>query len=193
MAGPPPSPRRSSTPSSRLLARARLGDRTALGRLLGRWLPRLRRWTHRRLPQWARAATDTSDLVQDAWLQTLRRFDTLDVRSRRALAAYLRQSVRNRIRDEHRRFARRGASEPLTDSLADTTRSPFDVTLAHERESRYRAALARLAPRDRELIVAHVELEYTHEQIGCMTGRSAHAARMALERAVRRLVKIMTP
>ena len=183
--------RRSTTPSSRLLAQGRRGDRAALGRLLARWLPGLRRWTHARLPRWARTAADTSDLVQDACLRMLRRADSLDLRSREALAAYFRRTVQNQIRDEHRKFARRGPHDPPLETLVDPAPSPDDRALTAEREARYRAALARLTPRDRELIVAHVELEYTHEQLGCMIGRSTNAARMALARAVRRLAKQM--
>jgi RNA polymerase sigma factor (sigma-70 family) len=174
-----------------LLAQAHSGDRTALGRLVGRCLPALHRWAHRRLPRWARTAADTTDLVQDAALQTLRRGPTLDLRSRQALAAYLREAVRNRIRDEHRRFARRGTHDAASDAIVDRAPSPLDHALTRERSARYRAALARLTPQDRELIVAHVELDYTHEQLGCMTGRSRNAARMALERAVRRLAEQM--
>jgi RNA polymerase sigma factor (sigma-70 family) len=180
-----------TTSSQRLLDRARVGDRTALGRLIGRCLPALTRWAHRRLPQWARTAADTTDLVQDVVLRTLRQTRTLDVRSRHALAAYLREAVQNRIRDEHRRIARRGVQEALPDTLVDREPSPLDRTLSREQDARYRAALARLGPRDRELIVAHVELDYTHAQLGCMTGRSPNAARMALERAVRRLAAQM--
>jgi DNA-directed RNA polymerase specialized sigma24 family protein len=58
-------------------------------------------------------------------------------------------------------------------------------------EARYRAALAALSPVDQELIVAHVELDYNHEQLGCMLGRSRDAARMALRRAVGRLADRM--
>src|SRR3981189_2193422 len=114
-----------TTSSWRLLDRARIGDRTALGRLIGRCLPALHRWAHRRLPRWARTAADTTDLVQDAVLQTLRRGPTLDLRSRHALAAYLREAVRNRIRDEHRRFARRGLHDASSDLLVDNTPSPL--------------------------------------------------------------------
>jgi RNA polymerase sigma-70 factor (ECF subfamily) len=181
----------STTTSWRLLAQAHLGDRVALGRVVARCLPALRRWAHRRLPRWARTASDTTDLIQDAVLQTLRRGRSLDLRSRQALAAYLREAVRNRVRDEHRRFARRGPHDVSPDALPDKAPSPLDRALAHERDTRYRAALARLSPQDRELIVAHVELDYTHEQLGCMTGRSRNAARMALERAIRRLTEQM--
>src|SRR5258707_8684185 len=115
-----------TTSSRRLLDRARIGDRTAFGRLIGRCLPALTRWAHRRLPQWARTAADTTDLVQDAVLRTLRQSRALDVRSRHALAAYLREAVHNRIRDEHRRIARRGVHEALPDTLVDREPSPLD-------------------------------------------------------------------
>lgn len=183
----------SSTSSLHLLAHARRGDAGALGRLLDRCVPELTRWAHRRFPRWARTAADTADFVQDAVLHTFRRFRHLDVENRSALAAYLRAAVQNRMRDEHRRIARHGIHEPLDADaafvrarVADTA-GPDEALLASEREARYRAALARLSPQDREIVVAHVELEYSHDQIACMTGRSRNAARMALERAIRRL------
>ena len=182
-----------TTSSGRLLAQAHAGDATAFGRLLGRCLPELTRWAHRRLPRWARTAADTSDLIQDAALHTFRRFGALDVRSRHALAAYLREAVRHRIADEHRRIGRRGVHEGLADDLTANATAPDEHAIEREREARYRDALARLSAQDRELIVAHVELEYSHEQIGCMTGRSRNAARMALERAIRRLAELMQP
>lgn len=63
--------------------------------------------------------------------------------------------------------------------------------MAAELSARYCRALARLGVRDRELVVAHVELDYSHEQLGCMIGRSPNAARMALRRAVGRLADAM--
>ena len=181
----------SADTSRRLLVRARLGEPSALGELLNRHLPGLRRWTRGRLPRWVRTMADTSDLIQDAVLHTLRRVDTFEFRGRHALAAYLRAAVRNRVQDEHRRVGRRGMPETLSEEFADPGRSPLDQAMTSEMESRYRAALARLNQADRDLIVAHVELEYTHEQIGCMTGRSPNAARMALKRAVHRLAERM--
>jgi RNA polymerase sigma factor (sigma-70 family) len=187
---PPPGAASSST-SRQLVARAQRGDASALGRLVGRCLPQLRRWARRRFPRWARTAADTSDFVQDAVVHTLRRADRFDVRGRRALAAYLRSAVQNRMRDEHRRVGRRGMGQPLSDAFVDRAPSPLDRAMADEAHTRYRAALARLRPPDRALIVAHVELDYSHDQIACMTGRSRHAARMALQRAVRRLAQHM--
>ncbi|MGH7484462.1 MAG: RNA polymerase sigma factor, partial [bacterium] len=101
--------------SRRFLAAARRADSSALGDLLRRSLPQLHRWTHGRLPPWARTAADTSDLVQDAILRTLGRLSAFEPRGRQALAAYLRAAVRHRICDEHRRIGRRGAASPLLD------------------------------------------------------------------------------
>jgi RNA polymerase sigma-70 factor (ECF subfamily) len=177
--------------SSRLLAGARRGDRGALEQLLQRSFAPLRAWAHGRLPRWLRTTADTSDLIQDAWLRTLGRLDTFEPRGRHALAAYLREAVRNRICDEHRRVARWDTPAALSESLRDPAPSPLDCAVGAELDARYRAALARLTRGDRELVVAHVELEYTHEQLGCMTGRSPHAARMALRRAIGRLAECM--
>jgi RNA polymerase sigma-70 factor (ECF subfamily) len=177
--------------SDRLLASARAGDASAFAQLLARAIPGLLRWAHGRLPRWARTMADTNDLVQDAVLRTVGRLDALDLRGRDALAAYLREAVRNRIRDEHRRVARRGPHDGAAETVADAAPSPLDRVLTAETEARYHAALARMRPLDRELIVAHVELGYTHDQLACMTGRSRNAARMALQRAVTRLVRQM--
>jgi RNA polymerase sigma-70 factor, ECF subfamily len=177
--------------SRRFLSSARRGDSSALGELLRRSLPQLRRWTHGRLPVWARSAADTSDLVQDAILRTLGRRDALEPQGRRALAAYLRTAVRHRICDEHRRIGRRGTASALPDDLTSADPSPLDRAVVAEMETQYRAALESLGSRDRELIVAHVELNYTHEQLGCMIGRSSNAARMALHRAIGRLAEVM--
>jgi RNA polymerase sigma factor (sigma-70 family) len=187
-----PSPTPSTVPSSaRLLAAARRGDENALDELIARYLPKLHRWAHGRLPRWARTMADTADVVHDAVLKTLGRLETFEPRSRHALAAYLREAVRNRIRDEHRRIGRHGVPAALDYRLTDPIPSPLDRTMTNAMEARYRAALAALSPVDQELIVAHVELDYNHEQLGCMLGRSRDAARMALRRAVGRLADRM--
>jgi RNA polymerase sigma factor (sigma-70 family) len=172
----------SSTPSDGV------GDPGALAGLLETHLPWLRRWAHGRLAQRARSCADTGDVVQDVFVRVFARLDLFQPRSRRALAAYLRAAVRNRILDEHRRAARWAITE-VPDTLPTRERSPLDRTLDAENRRRYRRALATLTPRDRALVVAHLELEFSHAQLGCMIGRSPHAARMALTRAMARLAR----
>src|ERR1043165_7150381 len=130
--------------SEQLFVQARRGDASALRRLFGRYLPDLGRWTRGRLPRWVRTAADTSDLVHDAVVRTLPHLDTFDRRGRRALAAYLRAAVQNRIRDDPRPAARRGVHVARSDALVGASASPLAQAIAAETEARYRAALARL-------------------------------------------------
>ena len=83
--------------TSDLLDRARAGDEEALNTLFARHLPTLRRWASGRLPRWARDIADTTDLVQETIIATLRHLDSFEDRGDGALQAYLRQAVINRI------------------------------------------------------------------------------------------------
>jgi DNA-directed RNA polymerase specialized sigma24 family protein len=56
-----------------LLQRIRSGDPDAREQLMRRYLPRLRRWAHGRLPVYAREIDDTDDLVQNTLLRSSRR------------------------------------------------------------------------------------------------------------------------
>jgi RNA polymerase sigma-70 factor (ECF subfamily) len=180
------------TSTTELLTRARSGDHVALDVLLERSLPALRRWARGRLPRVARGLLDTQDLVQDTVVQTLRRLETFESRHQGALQAYLRQAILNRIKDELRKHYRRGGTVLLDDQHADDAESPLDVAIGRERLARYERALARLRPAEREAIVARLELQYDYEQLALALGKpTANAARVALKRAVTRLIEEM--
>ena len=66
-----------------LLLRAREGDEAARNELCARYLPRLRRWAHGRLPVWAREHLDTEDIVQDALMKSVRPARVVHAGSRR--------------------------------------------------------------------------------------------------------------
>ena len=178
----------SDEPTIELVLRARGGDRTAVEALLQRCLPELRRWAHGRLPAHARDTLDTGDLVQEAALHMLQRVDAFEPRHVGAMQAYLRQSVINRIRDEIRRVTRRPAPVELIHEPAADAPSPLETTIQHESYERYRRALERLDSRDRELIVARMEAQWSLAQIAeKFRMPTADAARMAVNRALKRL------
>jgi len=178
--------------SRQILDRAQHGDPRALDALFARHLPGLLRWSHGLLPRWARAFTDTADLVQDAFLRTFRRLDTFEHRTEGALQAYLRQAVRNRIRDELRRFNRHPKGEPLDSGHEDVRPSPLDRAITAEERARYCGGLERLDEDERELVVSRLELGYSYEQIALMSGRATpDAARMAVRRAIDKLAAEM--
>ena len=176
-----------------LLQRAQAGDRDALDRLVERYVPRLTRWASGRLPRWARDIADTSDLVQDTLLKTIKRVDSFEIRGEGAFQAYLRQAVSNRITEEFRRHARRGESTTLDSDHADPMASPLDQAIGRDHVARYEAALETLNLEDRSAIIARIEMGYSYQEVANSLGRpSANAARMAVERALARLATAMS-
>jgi RNA polymerase sigma-70 factor (ECF subfamily) len=178
----------SDEPTIELVVKARGGNRVAVEALLQRCLPQLRRWAHGRLPAAARGSLDTGDLVQETVLHVLRRLDTFEPRHVGAMQAYLRQSVINRIRDEVRKIGRQPAPDELPDDLASDMTSPLEAAVQSEAYERYRDALTQLNPRDREMVVARIEAQWSLAEIAQRFGmRTPDAARMAISRALRKL------
>ena len=175
-----------------LVIRGRDGDRRAVEALLERCVPYVRRFAHGRLPAAARGSIDTADLVQEIVLHVLRRLDVFVPRHVGAMQAYLRQSVINRVRDEVRKVGRHPAPAELPENLVSEVASPHETAVMNEAVERYQAALMQVSPRDRELIVARIELQWSHAEIAAQFGlQTADAARMAVGRALRRLTALL--
>jgi RNA polymerase sigma-70 factor (ECF subfamily) len=171
-----------------LLLRARKGDTAARDELCARYLPRLQRWAHGRVPPQARALLDTGDIVQDALMRSIRRMDVFQPAHDDAFCAYVCEAIRNRLRDAVRGAARRPQGTPISFDHPTSDPSPLEEAVGSETLARYEAALAGLRPAERELIVARVELGLDYQEIADLTHKpSAAAARMAVGRALIRL------
>jgi RNA polymerase sigma-70 factor (ECF subfamily) len=178
----------SDEPTIELVLQARGGDRMALEALLERCLPPLKRWAHGRLPAHARGSLDTGDLVQEAALHVLARLDKFEPRHVGAMQAYLRMSVINRIRDEIRRVGRRPEAVEFTDETPGDATSPLEAAIRDEAYQRYRNALEQLRTRDREMVVARIEVQWSISEIAQRFGMaSLDAARVAVSRSLKRL------
>jgi RNA polymerase sigma-70 factor (ECF subfamily) len=125
-------------------------------------------------------------------MHVLARLDKFEPRHVGAMQAYLRLSVVNRIRDEIRRVGRRPETvEMTTEPIADAT-SPIEAAIRVQAYERYRSALTQLRPRDREMVVARVELQWGVEQIAVRFKMpSLDAARVAVSRSLKRLAAIL--
>ena len=179
----------SDEPTVELIFKARKGDKLACEALLQRCLPSLKRWAHGRLPAAARGSLDTGDLVQEAAFSAIRKLDTFEPRHVGAMQAYLRRSVINRIRDEIRKLGTRPVAQALPEELSSAEASPLEHVIQLEAYERYRAALQELRPRDRELVVARIEAQWTVNEVAEKFGfHSSDAARVAVARAVERLI-----
>jgi RNA polymerase sigma-70 factor (ECF subfamily) len=182
----------SDEPTVELVLKARTGDVGALEALLQRCIPSLRRWAHGRLPATARGHIDTEDLVQEAVLNAITHLETFNPSHVGAMQAYLRRSVINRIRDEIRRVTRRSVATELSDDIPGEGASPLEQAIREESYERYRDGLQRLRARDREIVVARVEAQWTAQELADAFGyRSVDAAWMATRRAIERLQAAM--
>jgi RNA polymerase sigma-70 factor (ECF subfamily) len=184
---------RSVESSIDLLLRAQKGDNSAVEELCARYLPRLRRWAHGRLPSTSRRMLDTEDLVQDVLLQAVRHVETFQPRHEGAFAGYVRQTLLNRLRDEGRKGRRQPVVTSIEDEHADEGPSPLENAIGKDALERYEAALERLKPQERELIIARVELGFSAAEIAAEFGKpTAAAAQMAISRALVKVAEEMT-
>src|SRR5262245_2542901 len=194
---PPQTPRHESgKPNTEtthaLVLRAKAGDEAALNELCARYLPRLRRWAHGRLPAWSRSALDTDDLVQETLTRVARRIESFDPRNEAAFQAYLRRALRNRIRDEVDRASGKSV-ESLESSKPSPDPSPLDEAIGSELLARYEAALLKLKPEDRDAIIARFEMEMTWAEVAEALGKnSSESAQMTVKRALVRLAREMS-
>ncbi len=182
----------SAESSFALLLRAKTGDQGALEALFARYLPRVRRWAHGRLPAYSRSLLNTDDLAQEVLLRAIASLDKFEPRHEGAFQGFLRQTILNRVRDEIRYTQRRPTGEAPEQEPAASDASPLEIAIGQQALERYESALERLRPQDRELIVARCELDFSAAEIAAMFGKpTAAAAQVAVGRALVRLAEEM--
>jgi len=190
--GGEPTPPARTLNTIELLDRAKQGDLQALARIMERYSPRLQRWARGRLPAYARSLFDTSDLVQETLARTLQGLDRVEVRGRGGFEAYVRQAILNGIKDQIRRARVRQDPEDLSTDLVDSAPSPLEDAIGAELLERFERGMAALDPDDQQILHLRLELEFDYDEIAAITERpSRDAARMAFQRALGRLARVM--
>lgn len=152
--------------TERLLDLARAGHGPAFDHLFARFRPYLLRLVAARLPRGVRARLDPSDVVQETQLEAFRRLPDYLARRPMTFRLWLRQTARERVlmaRRRHvaaaRRSTGREAPPPDDSAAAPPDRLPAGGPTAsqacsgREEAHRVRAAVAALAPDDREILV----------------------------------------
>jgi RNA polymerase sigma-70 factor (ECF subfamily) len=181
-----------SESSFTLVERACQGDERALNDLCARYLPRLERWAHGRLPAWARGPMDTHDLVQEALAGVAHRIQHFEPHHKGAFQAYVRQALLNRVRDQIRYAGRRPVTY-LDSEKVSSDPSPLEAAIGLQALERYEAALERLKPADRHAIILRVELGCPLAEVAeALDKPSLAAAHMAVSRALVRLAAEMS-
>lgn len=118
--------------SVELVARFQAGDEEALAALWSRYEERLLRIVRIELRAQLRPKLDPHDVLQDAYLQARKSMTSFELRSHGAILGWLATIVRNRLRDDWKRFSaerRDVARESPVHRLVDPDRSEEFVVL----------------------------------------------------------------
>jgi RNA polymerase sigma factor (sigma-70 family) len=171
-----------------LVRRGIEGNLAACDEAFQRLVPRIRRWTHRRLWQRLRTVDDSMDLLQSVVLGFWRNRHRVRLERAGDLDAYIRESVRRRIINLAQRAHRSPETVCLNFDLPSDGRSPLEQAIREFERLAVQRALARVSEDDRVLILARFEMGYSYTQIaGLYRLPSCDAARMAVNRALVRL------
>src|SRR5262245_18617014 len=192
-------PRPDSEETRSLLDRAAAGDPEAPGDLMARHRAALRRFVDLHLDPAVRARVDPSDVVQEANADMARQL--ADYLARRPMPFHLwaRKAAYNRLLNAHRdhragrRDVRREATAPdqsslvLARSIVDRGPSPSEAVAAREVAAQVAAAVEGLERADREVLLMRQVDRLPYEEVACLLGVTAEAARQRYGRALIRL------
>jgi RNA polymerase sigma-70 factor (ECF subfamily) len=188
-----------------LLDRLRAGDQAALAELYARYRDRLRRMVDVRLDRRLAGRVSASDVLQEAYIDALKRHPHFFAKPDQSFFGWLRLVVGQRLTDVHREHleARRrdarqevplaapGSSAVLAGWLAARLPSPSGVAQRHEWAARLEAALDALDPTDREVLALRHFEELSNADTAAVLGLQPAAASKRYVRALARLRTVM--
>jgi RNA polymerase sigma-70 factor (ECF subfamily) len=178
--------------TTELLHLAKRGEPAALDALMTRYLPRLNRWASGRLPPYARSLFETTDVVHETLLKAIEGLGAIEESQPGAFQAYVRQAILNRMRDQVRWARRRFGSIEASENLVDAAPTPLENAIGAELVERYERAAEQLTEEERLFIHLRIELDLSYDEIAAIMDRpSRDAARMAVQRSLRKLAEIM--
>src|SRR5262245_60773044 len=197
------------TDEADLLRRATAGDQQALAALFARYRDRLRKMVRLRLDRRMSGRVDTSDVLQDAYLDVARRFPEYAAAPTVPFYLWLRTLTGQRLVDLHRHHLgaqmrdagqevslHRGAlpaasSASLAQQLLAGLTSPTQAALRAEMQLRLQEALNCMDPIDREVVVLRHFEELSNVEAAEVLGIETSAASKRYIRALRRLKTIL--
>ena len=158
-----------------------------------------------RVETWLRAKVDASDLVQQTMLEAHRGFGRFQGATEAEWLAWLRRILDNNAADFVRRYRGTGkrqvgrevplaganSSAPGCPEPAADDESPSSAAVRHEGELALTAALAKLTPDHREVIVLRNLQRLPFEEVAERMDRSRPAVQMLWMRAIQKLQEVM--
>ena len=190
-----------------LLARVRAGDQPALADLFARHRDKLRRMVQLRLDHRLAGRVSPSDVLQEAYIDALKRIDHYFEKPDQPFFGWLRLVVGQRLADVHREHLaqkrdvghevpiHRGGpgadSACLAACLLGGGTSPSHAAARTESFARLEAALDRMDPLDREVLALRHFEELSNTDTAEILGIQPAAASKRYVRALARLKQIL--
>jgi RNA polymerase sigma-70 factor (ECF subfamily) len=192
-----------------LVARTAAGDREAIVELLERYRPRLRRKVALRLDPRLQGRVDASGVIQDGYLDAMRRLDEFIRDPSVPFYIWIRILVGQRVQEQHRRhlgtpgrdLGRKvsiylgtmpGASAgALAARLLGKLTNPSQAALRPERKLRLQEALNRVDPLNREILVLRPYEQMSNGDAAAALGLSFKAASKRYTRVLEHLDEIL--
>lgn len=194
----------STTPIEHSIAAARDGSFSALGQLLDYYRAYLLHIANEELAEQVGPKASPSDLVQETFLDAARDFRHFEGGNDLELRAWLRQILRNNLRDAEKRWLhtqkRAGGDvsldadvvrEQILRKVQANTPSPSTLLLTEEDRRRVRTALRKLSGEYQQVIQLRTFEGRTFQEVGEQMDRSSEAARKLWARAIERLGEIL--
>lgn len=173
---------------SEVLARAQGGDQRAFDVIYNRFADPLFRYLYARCGD----ASQAEELHGDLWLRVVERLDGFrppESGVDAAFAAWLYRIAYNLVIDSVRK--RGGQSMPLDVEIASGDPHPDERLMAADDTTALRAAIERLTPDQREVVVMRFFEERSNAEVAALTGRSEGAVKVMQHRALGSLARFL--
>jgi RNA polymerase sigma-70 factor, ECF subfamily len=196
-------------PPDELLGRAAAGDSASLGTLLEQYRSRLRRMVRLRLDPRLQGRVDTSDVIQEAFIDAARRlpdyvrepkapfFLWLRFLTGQKLLELRRRHLGAEVRDAGREVSLYRGSMPeassacLAAQLVGKVTAPLQAAIRAEMKLRLQEALNGMDPVDREVLALRHFEQLSNAEVAEVLGLAGSGASSRYLRALKRLKEIM--
>ena len=195
--GIPPAGQGTVDSFERLLAQARAGDSSAVGRLVEEYRNYLLVIANEDADDRLRGKVGSSDIVQESMMCAQQRFEQFQGASDAEVKAWLKTILTNNLRKNRRSFETQKRNSLLEINIEEESavgRLLLDKNLTPSSDAIHREKIKALAsatanlPVDYQQVIRHRNLEQqSFEEIGQRMGRSADAARKLWARAIETL------
>lgn len=192
----------------RLVERAQEGDTDSLNRLLERYLHRVRTIVRTRMGSRLRRWNDSGDVIQQTFIDAVRRLDSFEMRNDAALINWLAKIAENKLRDLADNLKAEKRRDDLDVSLEDLgsrsdqaggfdvpsdAAAPIEVMAENEEQALLEHAMAALDEEYRELILLRDYMGHSWAEVAEQTGgSSSDAVRMRYATARARLAILVS-